>query len=108
MSTIKQSRGTPWKQTASGAASAVATQVGVANQTIYLTDLSGSSDKAGATITVKSGVSTVIYNNRIGNTNAFSVQFSEPLNVASFSLSATVTGTNVANVNMSGFIINNT
>lgn len=103
---IKQDRGTPFKQTATHATSAVATQTGVANKTSYITDISGSSDKAGAKILVKDGT-TVIWQDII-NTTAYEHTFSQPLSATvGADISVTVDGTAACNANVAGFIINN-
>ena len=107
MGTIKQNRGTPFKQTATHATSAVATQTGVANTTIYITDISGSSDKAGALLLVKDGT-TVIWQDIIGSTVAYHYGFIEPLAITTgASASITVDGTSLCKSNIAGFIINN-
>lgn len=103
--TIKQDRGTPYSQTATNSTSAVCTQTGVAGQTIYVTDISGSSDKAGGLILVKDG-STVIWQDRVSNTTPYQHTFSEPLTVSlGGTLTVTVDGTAIANSNVAGFFI---
>lgn len=109
---IKNDRGVPFNVTATAAGNATATQTGVANQTIYVTDISGSSDKAGATVQVKDGT-TVIWQTQIMQTAAgsswYGFNFLTPLKLTiGNSLNVVTTGTGYADANASGFIINNT
>lgn len=105
---INLAHGAPFSQTATHATSAVATQTGVANQRIYVTDISGSSDKAGALILVKDG-STTIWQDRISSTAAYSHSFRTPLPVSvGGTLTVTVDGTAIANSNVVGVILNQT
>ncbi len=107
MATIKQNHSLPFQQTASGTTSAVATQTGVANTTYYITDISGSSDKAGALILVKNGT-TIIWQDII-NTTAYTHSFIQPLKGSiGADVSVTVDGTAASKANMAGFIVNNT
>jgi hypothetical protein len=107
MSTNKQNHGTPFSKTATHATSAVATVPGVSNQTYYVTDISGSSDKATALILVKDG-STVIWQDSIYNTEAYSHGFIQPLPCTQGNtLTVTVDGTAICNANVAGFIVNN-
>ena len=104
---IKQDHGTPFAVTATHATSAVATQTGVANTTAYITDIAGSSDKAGALLLVKQGTTT-IWALQIGAT-AFRETFSEPIQaVNGADVSVTVDGTSLCKANIAGFILNNT
>lgn len=99
-----QEYGTPFSQTATHATGAVATQTGVAGKTSYITDISGSSDKVGATILVKKGT-TVIWQDIIG-TVPYTYRFSEPLNGdVGGDVSVTVDGTAACKSNMSGYIL---
>lgn len=108
MATIKQNHGTPFQKTATHATSAVCTQTGVANQSIYVTDISGSSDKSGSLILVKDG-SMVIWQDIVGSTTAYNHTFMQPIRVSSgATLTVTVDGTAACNSNVSGFISNNT
>lgn len=94
--------GTPFAATAtaSGNATASVSQVAGANK-LYVTDVSGSSDLAGATLQVKDG-STVIWQDRISNTCAMVYQFSMPLVVAG-TLTVVVTGTSYGAANVTGY-----
>lgn len=93
--------GTPFQQTATGSTAAYASQTGVANTRIYITDISGSSDSTGATITVQDG-STPIWQDRIG-TSPYTKSFVTPLKATSGnSVTVAVTGTSVANANLVG------
>ncbi len=106
MGTTKQNHGTPFQQTATHATSAVATQTGVALKTIYITDISGSSDKSGALVLVKDGT-TVIWQD-IVNAGNYRMNFLSPLVVTTgASASITVDGTSLCKSNMSGFVLNN-
>lgn len=88
--------------TATHATSAVSTLTGVAAKSIYVTDVSGSSDKAGAVILVKDG-STVIWQDIIGAGN-YRMNFFSPLKVtAGADLTVTVDGTSVCKSNVAGF-----
>ncbi len=105
MSLIKQNHGTPFQVTATHATSAVCTQTGVSGQTIFVTDISGSSDKSGALILVKDG-STVIWQDRISSTCAYTHAFNQPLKITSgANLTVTVDGTALCNSNVAGFIL---
>jgi hypothetical protein len=107
---MKNFYGTPYSATATGSTSAVATQNGVALQTIYVTDISGSSDKVGSKILVKDG-STVIWQDFVGsNTSvaAYNRVFTTPLKATiANTITVTVDGTATCNANLSGFITNN-
>lgn len=100
-----QEYGTPFSVTATNATSAVATQTGAAGLRSYITDISGSSDKAGAKILVKKGT-TVIWQDVI-STNPFTYRFSTPLSGdAGGDVSVTVDGTALCNANVSGYTLN--
>ena len=100
-----QQYGTPFQGTATNATSAVVTVSGVVGKTIYVTDISGSSDKAGALILVKDG-STTIWQDRISSTAAYQHSFSTPLKVTmAADLTVTVDGTAIANSNVAGYTI---
>jgi hypothetical protein len=103
-------RGTPWSQTANGSLTTVATQTGVANQTIYITDVTASSDQGTAVLVIKAG-STIIWQDRIGNTSAYEHAFVTPLpGINGTQTTATVSGTasNNSYINIAGVIIDNT
>ena len=107
-----QLHATPYQQTATGTTSAVATQAAVTGQTFYVTDISGSSDKAAAKILVKDGA-TVIWQDQIqvsaAGASYYEHTFGTPLKCTSGnSASVTVDGTSVSNANLAGFVVNNT
>lgn len=90
--------------TATDATSAVASNAGVSGKTHYVTDIAGSSDKAGAILLVKNGT-TVIFQQIIGTT-PFSHTFAAPLRATSGALvSVTVDGTAAAKANIGGFTV---
>lgn len=90
--------------TATHATSAVATITGVTGKTFHITDISGSSDKAGALLLVKDG-STVIWQDIIGTT-AYSKMFLSPLPVTvGANCSITVDGTALCKSNIIGYSI---
>lgn len=99
-------RGTKFSVTATHATSAVASQTGVAGTKYYITDISGSSDKAGALLLVKEGT-TIIWQSQLASTaagmNAYEHTFSTPLESAVGALvSVTVDGTAVCHANIAG------
>lgn len=97
--------GTPFSATATGSSTATATVTGVPGVRFFVTDVTGSSDLAGATIQIKSG-STVIWQDRISNTAAYEHQFAIPLPcTAGSTLTVVVTGTSLSNANVSGVSI---
>lgn len=97
-------RGTPFSQTATHSTSAVATQTGVAGKKHYLTDLSGSSDKATSQILIKDG-NTVIWQDIVG-AGSYRINFLMPLAASiGANLSVTVDGTSACCSNMSGFTL---
>lgn len=89
--------------TATGTTSAVATITGVASQKIHITDITGSSDLATATIQLKDG-STVIWQDTIKNTIAYIKTFGVaiPITVGN-NASVTVTGTSACAANIAGY-----
>lgn len=97
--------GTRVTTTANSSTAAAAAIAGVSGTTIYISDVSGSSDLAGAVLQVKDG-STVIWQDRISNTSAAVYNFSTPL-ACTIGNSATVTvnGTSACNANVVGFTI---
>lgn len=106
---MKLEYGTPISATATHASSAVATVSGIADKTHYITDIAGSSDKAGSLLLVKQGT-TVIYQIQLATTaagiNAFEHTFSTPLVAAvGADVSVTVDGTSACKANISGFTI---
>lgn len=104
---ITNIKGTPVSATATNATSAVATVAGVAGSVNYVTDISGSSDKAGSLLLIKQG-STVIWQVQLATTaagiNAFTHRFESPLpSAAGASISATVDGTSACYSNIAGY-----
>ena len=107
MSSTKQLRGTPFFVAVSHATSAVASKTGVAGTKYYITDIAGSSDKAGALLTVKDGT-TVIWELQLQTSAAgfpaFQQSFQEPLGATVGALvSVTVDGTSLCKANLCGF-----
>lgn len=101
---IINQNGSRFSITATHATSAVATQTGVAGVTQYITDISGSSDKAGSLILVKDGT-TVIWQDIVGAGN-YKMNFLTPLSGTSgASVSITVDGTSLCKSNLSGFYL---
>lgn len=89
------------KATATHASSAVATISGVSAKKIYITGISGSSDKSGALILVKDGT-TVIWQD-IVNAGNYTMVFLSPLTVtAGADASVTVDGTAACKSNITG------
>ena len=100
-----QSRGQSYFVTASSVVVAAATVTAATNITHYITDLSGSSDLATSKIVVKDG-STIVWQDRIGNTAAYNRSFVQPLRMTKGNAATvTVDGTTVCNVNVAGFSI---
>lgn len=98
---------TPANATATNATSAVATISGTAGSITYITDIAGSSDKAGALLLVKQGT-TVIWQIQLATTaagiNAFEQHFESPLyGAVGADVSVTVDGTAACKANISGF-----
>lgn len=93
-------------QTATHATSAVATISGTTGKQFFITEISGSSDKAGALILVKDGT-TVIWQDRIGNTGAYSRSWRYGLRVPTLGAdcSVTVDGTALADANIQGVLM---
>jgi hypothetical protein len=103
---IKNDHGIPFSATATGSTSAAASKTGVASTTIYITDISGSSDKSGALILVKDG-STVIWQDIVGAGN-YKMNFITPIKITTgATASVNVDGTSLSNANLSGFVLNN-
>lgn len=96
--------GALFMQTATNATSAVATQGATAGKKIYITDISGSSDKAGALILVKDGT-TVVWQDRVSNTGAYVMNLTTPIiGSVGAAMSVTVDGTAIANANFAGYV----
>lgn len=103
----RQEHGSAITDTTTHATSAVASVAGVAGTKYYITDVSGSSDKAGSLLLVKQGTTT-IWQVQIATTaagiNAYSHTFSQPLEGAVGALvSVTVDGTAACKANIAGF-----
>jgi len=105
----KQEFGTPFSATATHATSAVASQAAStgAQSVNFITDIAGSSDKAGALLLVKKGT-TIIWQMQIATTaagiNAFSHTFSTPLTSGvGEAVSVTVDGTSACKANIAGY-----
>ena len=106
---MKQEFATGFSATATHATAAVATQAAETGKRHYITDISASTDKAGALMLVKQGT-TVIWQVQLaasaaGNL-AYSHTFSTPLVAGESALvSVTIDGTSVCNANLSGFTL---
>jgi len=105
----KAQHGDAFFVTATHATAATATNAAVSGKTHYITDISASSDKAGALLVVKQGTTTVwqvqLAATAAGNL-AYSHTFSTPIKGASGALvSITVDGTSVCNSNIAGFTL---
>lgn len=104
MSSIKQGYGSPITATATHATAAVASVTGVTGSRHFVTDISASSDKAGAIILVKQGT-TVIWQDTVGASN-YRMNFLTPLGGAISALvSVEIDGTSACKANISGFTI---
>lgn len=100
----KLQHGEVFSVTASGTTSAVATKAAVVGKTYYITDISGSSDKSGALILVKQGITTIWQN--IIDADSYHHTFAAPLKAASGALvSVTVDGTSASKANIAGIIL---
>lgn len=103
---MKNQFGVPYAATASGSTSATATISGVALRTIYITEVSASSDKSGSSILVKDG-NTVIWQDLVGAGN-YRMNFITPLRVTMGNdATVTVDGTASSRANVSAFVLNN-
>jgi len=105
----KLNRGEPFADTTTHATAAVATVAGVAGYTHYITDISGSTDKAGAILTVKQGTTTIwevqLAATAAGNL-AYSHSFNSPLVATKAELvSVTIDGTSVCKANIAGYTV---
>ena len=97
----KLQHGQAFSETATHATAAVATHTAVVGKTYYITNVSVSSDKAGAILLIKQGTTT-IWQLQIGAA-VHSIIFPAPLKGASGALvSAEVDGTAACKVNISG------
>ena len=94
--------GTPFSETATHATAAVASHTGVAGRTFYVTNVTVSSDKAGAIGIIKQGT-TAIWQFQVG-ASVHSISFPVPLRGASGALvSVEIDGTSACKANISGF-----
>lgn len=99
--------GLPFSESATHATSAVASHTGVATKTYYITDVAGSSDKAGALLLVKQGT-TIVWQVQLATSaagiNAFQQSFRLPIKAALGALvSVTVDGTAACYANICGY-----
>lgn len=93
--------GTRVSATATHATAAAATIAAVAGQKVYITDISASSDKAGAILLLKDG-STVIWQVQVGAGN-YEHHFSTPLATAlGATASVEIDGTSACKANIAG------
>lgn len=104
---ITNYKGAPVSATATHATSAVSTITGVSGSTMYITDVAGSSDKAGSLLLVKQGT-TVVFQVQLATTaagmNAFHHSFASPIpGVSGGSVSVTVDGTSACYSNIGGY-----
>ena len=101
MSSWKTNHGTVVKATATHGTAAAATITGVAGQTIYITAVSCSSDKAGAILLIKDGT-TVIWQEQVG-ASFCNLYFDPPLPCTAAALaSAEIDGTAACKANIIG------
>jgi len=99
-------RGIPFKQTATHATAAVATQAAVVGYSHAITGVTVSSDKAGAIGIIKDGT-TVIYQFQVG-AGVHSIVFPTPLTGTRGALvSVEIDGTSACKANMVGFSYGN-
>lgn len=97
--------GEAFSQTATGTTSATATQSASSGHSHYITDISASSDKAGAVVLVKNGT-TVIWAAIIDANSSYNHSFVTPLKGTAGNLvSVTVDGTSVCKSNLAGYTI---
>lgn len=100
----KQEHGTPFFVTATHATAAVASNTGVANKVHYVTDITVSSDKAGAILLIKQGTTT-IWQAQVG-AGIHSHSFMSPLTGAVGALvSVEIDGTSACKANIAGFTL---
>lgn len=92
--------------TATGSTTTTATIAGVAGVVQYITDISASSDLAGAVATVKQG-STTVWEGILGANSSYSFRFESPIaSAAGASISITVNGTSLSKANIAGIQLN--
>jgi len=102
-----QASGTPFSETATHATAAVASHAAVAGRTYYITDISASSDKAGALMLVKQGT-TIIWQSQLAATAAGNLSyehtFQTPIRGAKSALvSVEIDGISVCHANIAGY-----
>lgn len=102
----KQSYGAAYNATSTFASgSATAVQAGTSGRSLYVTDVSASSDRGTAIAQIKDNA-TVIWQDRISNTSPYILQFKVPLRISAGSaVSVTVDGVGTAFANISGYLI---
>lgn len=105
----QQAYGDIFSETATHGTAAVATKAGATGKTHYITDITVSSDKAGAICLVKKGTTT-IWQFQVGTTAAGlqsqPISFGTPLKGDLGGLvSVEIDGTSACKANMSGFTI---
>jgi hypothetical protein len=99
-----QDYGTPFQIAATHATSAVCTKAGATGVTIFVTDLTGSSDKAGALLIV-ADAGTAIWAVQIG-AGHYEYRFSTPLSITmAATLTVTVDGTSLCKSNVAGYTL---
>jgi hypothetical protein len=106
---LGQQSGDGWAVTATHATAASASKAGVAGKTHFITDISASSDKAGALMLVKQGT-TVIWRSQVQTSAAgypaYEHTFSTPLRADSGALvSVEIDGTSVCHANIAGYTL---
>ena len=100
-----QDTGERFSKTATGTTAATATETASAGHFHYITDISASSDKAGAILLVKQGT-TVVWQSILGANVPYEHSFVVPLRGAKGALvSVGVDGTSVCESNIAGFTI---
>ena len=105
MSTPKQLNGEPFQAYTTHATEAVASKAAASGKVHYITDISSSSDKAGALVLVKDGT-TIIWAAIIAANTSYNHSFVNPLKGTSGNLvSVTVDGTAACKANIAGFTV---
>jgi hypothetical protein len=100
----KQEHGDAFSATATHATAAVASNAAVTEKTHYITNVSVSSDKAGAILLIKQGTTT-IWQLQVGASKE-SIVFPSPLKGALSALvSAEIDGTSACKANIAGFTL---
>ena len=100
-----QEVGKRFNDTGTGTTAATATESAVSGKCHYITDISASSDKAGAVVSVKQGT-TVIWAAILAANGSYEHSFVTPLRGVSGALvSVGVDGTSACKANIAGFTI---